>query len=337
MDERNSILFLGDVVPYKPFKYRNKYPTVINLECPITKDGNPVSGKINLNANENYLNNIFNNNLFCVNLSNNHILDYGKKGLESTLTELEKLKIKWFGLNDGSVDNCNPLITEKNKIKIAFYAAVCPSTSPVTEINNTIYLSILNVEKIINSIQEIKDLVQRIVIYIHWGVEESSYPSIEDIIIARRLIDAGADILIGSHAHAPQPIEKYKNGIIAYNLGNFIMPAMKDIPTYFNESGIPNGTYSKNLMVWNRISWGLLVDMNNLDFRIKKYIFIFNRIFELPFTTLDKYIQLNKYSYDISYELTVKKHLKKRTLYRRIHSFIIKPYIPNKLKNMLWK
>jgi hypothetical protein len=335
IENNNTILFLGDVVPYKPFKFRNTHQAVINLECPIISDGDPVTGKINLSAKENYLNNIFNTNLVCVSLGNNHILDYGKKGLKSTLTELEKIKIKWFGINSGYEDLCNPLIINLNKIRIAFFSVVCKSTSPVIELDNEIYLSLLNVEKIVNKILEIRKSVQRIVIYIHWGIEESSYPTKEDISIARKLIEAGADIIIGSHAHAPQPIEKYKNGIIAYNLGNFLMPEMKNIPTYFDEKGISHSTYSKKLMMWNRISWGLIINMDSLEYRVNKYIFLFNRIILIPFTPLDRYLELIHDPFKPSYLLTLKKHLKKRATYRKIIDYIYNPHIPKKLKRHL--
>ena len=125
---------------------------------------------------------------------------------------------------------------------------MCQSTSPVIELDNDIYLSLLNLDKLVNGIKEARKSVQKIVIYIHWGIEESSYPSKDDVLIARKLIQSGADIIIGSHAHAPQSIEKYKNGIIAYNLGNFLMPELKNVPTYYNDKGIPLSTYNKNLM-----------------------------------------------------------------------------------------
>ena len=136
MDKKNTVLFLGDVVPYKPFNFKNTHQTVINLECPIIESGNPVEGKINLKVKENYLKNIFNSNLLCVCLGNNHILDYGENGLESTLLELRKLEIKWFGLSSGSGDDYHPLIIEINNLKIAFISVVCQSTSPVIEIDN---------------------------------------------------------------------------------------------------------------------------------------------------------------------------------------------------------
>lgn len=335
MNKENSVLFLGDVVPFKPFRFKNNIKTVFNLECPITREGRPMQGKIILSVKENYLRNIFNDSLLCLCLGNNHILDYGKKGLESTLRELGKINTKWFGLNSGNQDNCTPLIIKLNKTEIAFFSVVCQSTSAIFEIENEIYLSRLNVDKIVKRIAEIRDSVQRIVIYIHWGIEESSYPSKEDILIARKLIEAGADIIIGSHAHAPQSIEKYKNGIIAYNLGNFLMPKMKNIPTYYNEKGIPLSSYTKNLMLWNRISWGLIIDMESMEYNIKKYIFLFNRIIELPFTPLDKYIRFNQDAFNASYESILIKHLKKRSLSRKIRDFIYQPHVPKKLKRLL--
>lgn len=61
------------------------------------------------------------------------------------------------------------------------------------------------------------------VVYVHWGKEYNSSPTDEQRELARKLIDAGADIVIGSHPHCLQPVEKYSHGIIFYSLGNFIM------------------------------------------------------------------------------------------------------------------
>ena len=331
MNKENSILFLGDVAPYKSFKFKNAYKTVINLECPIVKEGIPAKGKIILGTKDNYLKSIFNSNLIGVNVGNNHILDFGAKGVDSTIKALEKSGINYFGLNSDD-DNHNPLIIEFNKNKIAFISAICQSTSPLFEFDNVNYLSPLSLEDIINKVKKIRKLVQRVVVYIHWGIEESSYPAKEDILIARKLIDGGVDIVIGSHAHAPQPVEKYKTGIIAHNLGNFIMPDMKNVPSYFDENGIPQSAFTNRLMLWNRISWGLIIDMESLEFRIKKYIFIANRVIELPITPLDKYLKLNNSILDDSYEYIMQKHIKRREVQRKIIEFIYKPHIPQKLK-----
>ncbi len=334
MNKENSILFLGDVVPYKPFKFKNTHKTVINLECPITGEKGPSPGKIILSVKNSYLKSIFNSNLMAVNIGNNHILDFGAKGLESTINELEKSEINYFGLNNAGGNRYNPLIIEYNNDKIAFISAICKSTSPLFEFDNVNYLSPLSLDDIVNKVLKIRKLVQRIVVYIHWGIEESSYPAKEDVLIARKLIDEGVDIVIGSHAHSPQPVEKYKNGIIAHNLGNFIMPEMKNVPSYYDDKGVPHSAFTKKLLLWNRISWGLIIDMKSLEFRIKKYIFIGNRVIELPITPLDKYIKLDKNILNDSYELIMQKHINRREFQRKIIDFILNPHIPQKLK---WK
>ncbi|MBP9760262.1 MAG: AmmeMemoRadiSam system protein B [Candidatus Pacebacteria bacterium] len=61
-----------------------------------------------------------------------------------------------------------------------------------------------------------------VVVNIHWGVEYNIKPSTQEKELARALIDAGADVIIGHHPHVVQPVEVYKNGLIVYSLGNFI-------------------------------------------------------------------------------------------------------------------
>jgi poly-gamma-glutamate synthesis protein (capsule biosynthesis protein) len=335
MDKNKTLLFLGDVVPFKPFRFRNNLKTVINLECPIIKDGIPEGGKINLKVKENYLEDIFGDNLYCVNIGNNHILDYGKQGLDSTLIELSKLKTHIFGLNRTRDDLYNPLIVDYNSIRIAFISVVCMSTSPLLQLDDGLSLSVLDTDEILKKVSGIRASVQRIVVYIHWGTEESSYPEIKEILAARKLIDGGVDIVIGSHAHAPQPIERYNNGIIAYNLGNFIMPDLRNIPTYFTGSGEPQSTYNKSTMPWNRISWGLAIDMSSMDFKVMKYMFLNNRVIRLRITPFDRHLKLTKSLVTQTSGDIISRHIRRRALYRRIRDFIQNPHIPEKIKRIL--
>jgi poly-gamma-glutamate synthesis protein (capsule biosynthesis protein) len=330
MKKEDSILFLGDVAPYRPYGFSSECKTVINLECPIVRNGVRSRGKIILGARENHLKSIFGSSLLCVNLGNNHMLDYGKSGLDSTIGELEKSGIKYFGLNN--IDDNNPLVISFNNLKIALISAVCETTSPILEIDDISYLSPLKPEVIAGKIQAVKKLVDRVILYVHWGAEESSRPVRRDILTARSLTDAGADIIIGSHAHAPQPVEKYKNGIIAYNLGNFIMPEMKNIPSYFDENGIPGSFFTSRMMLWNRISWGIMVDMTTLEFRIRKFMFTRKRVVELLFTPLDRFIRMSGELPDDAYEIRFERHQRWREFQCRLSEFVFHPHIPQKLK-----
>lgn len=330
MNKENSILFLGDVAPYRPYRFNSDCRTVINLECPLARNDNPVTGKIILGTAENHLRSIFSSKLLCVNLGNNHILDYGKPGLDSTIQSLNRANIRYFGLNN--IEGNNPLLITFNECRIGFLSAVCETTSPVFVYEKINYLSALDVGTMIRKISEIRNTTDRIVVYLHWGEEESSLPTSRDLMVARKLIDAGADIIIGSHAHAPQPVERYRNGIIAHNLGNFIMPGMKDNPSYYDEKGNPGMYFSSRMMLWNRISWGIMIDMLTMEFRIRKFMFTGSRVVELPFTPYDKFLKLPKFQSDQDYSSLILKHQNSRKLQRRIVDFIFNPHIPQKLK-----
>lgn len=322
MNENNSLLFLGDVVPYKPFRFRNNLKTVINLECPITRKGKPISGKVNISVPENHLKETFGRNLLAVNLGNNHIMDYGLQGLFSTLKEIDETGTDYFGINFPDNESHNPLIVDFRGRKIAFLSIISEATSPLVEFDDFNYLTIPDECEVMRKVNAAKKQADRIVVYMHWGTADSSYPSRENIVEARNLIDAGVDLVVGTHAHAPQAVEKYKKGLIAYNLGNFIMPAFKNTPSFYDEEGNALSYYSKRLMIWNRISWGIVLDMETLEFSIKKFIFIADRIVELKNTPMDKYLELHPAVMSDKYTKLVWKHLKSRSLYRKVRDFI---------------
>jgi poly-gamma-glutamate synthesis protein (capsule biosynthesis protein) len=61
-----------------------------------------------------------------------------------------------------------------------------------------------------------------VIVSLHWGIEYAHQPQESQVRIAHDLIAAGADLVIGHHTHTPQPVERYRGGLIAYSLGNFV-------------------------------------------------------------------------------------------------------------------
>lgn len=320
--EENSILFLGEVIPYKPFRFNNHLKTVFNLECPISRSGKPVSGKFNIRVPENHLESTFGKNLLAVSLGNNHIMDYGLDGLFSTLKEIDDSGTDYFGINFPDNESHNPLIIDFRGKRIALMSIISESTSPLVEFDDFNYLTLMDKCEILRKINIARKHADRIIAYLHWGTTDSSLPVRESILEARGLIDSGIDVIIGTHAHAPQPVEKYGKGLIAYNLGNFIMPSFKNTPSFYDEDGNALSFYNKSLMPWNRISWGIVVDMETLSFSIKKYVFIANRIVEMRTTPMDKYLSLHPGALNEGYGRIISNHLKSRAFYRRVRELI---------------
>ena len=147
-------------------------------------------------------------NLFS--LANNHILDMGKEGLEETKEWLKKYGINFVGdLLSGSSDNLNSSFLRDNITFLAF---------------NQIFPFVIREEEIIKKVKTVKSLNPNnfLIVSLHWGEEYKLINSPVQQKLAHRLIEAGADLIIGHHPHVVQNIEKYQGKLIFYSLGNFI-------------------------------------------------------------------------------------------------------------------
>ncbi|MGM0613687.1 MAG: CapA family protein, partial [Bacteroidota bacterium] len=158
-------------------------------------------------------------NVSCVSLANNHIYDCKMSGLKATIGILDKLGIKHTGAG-WKKDHTDPVIVETKDAKIGFIAYVDKSTNPKTEYFPELFINYFEPEKVIEDVKGLKPKVDRIICSIHWGVDYSHYPIEEQRVIARKLVDAGVNIIMGHHPHTLQPFEIYKGNYIFYSLGS---------------------------------------------------------------------------------------------------------------------
>lgn len=157
-------------------------------------------------------------NIGCVSLANNHIFDCKMSGLKATIYLLEELGIHHTGAG-WKKEHIEPVVVEKDGVSIGFIAYVDKSTNPKTENYSELLINYFDVEKVIDDIKNLRNTVNKIICSVHWGNDYSFYPTIDQKNIAHKLIDAGADIIMGHHPHTLQPYERYKNGVIFYSLG----------------------------------------------------------------------------------------------------------------------
>ena len=143
-------------------------------------------------------------NFDILNIANNHTLDYGLNLKKDTKKNILDSNIKVIGEN---IDKYDVEIINIKESKIAF-------------IGIDIF-SINNFNEILTTIKITKQKSDYLILSIHWGIEFCLCPTIKQRKIAHMLIDNGVDIILGHHPHVLQGIEKYKNGIIIYSLGNF--------------------------------------------------------------------------------------------------------------------
>ncbi|WP_292729699.1 CapA family protein [Methanoculleus sp.] len=149
-------------------------------------------------------------------VANNHTLDRGREGFEKTLEGLETRGIAYIGGARGD-DPPGGLVVERNGIRLGFLGY----TSGRFRSPPGVTVSKLKRKAIINDIRALKDRCDHIVVSLHWGIENTYYPSPGQVRLAHALIDAGAALVLGHHSHTIQGLERYNNGLIAYSLGNF--------------------------------------------------------------------------------------------------------------------
>jgi len=215
--------FLGDVYLDKVYDIKFELNDFIfNLEYPLSCKGIPAQDKVNLCQEKSYIKKTFIHNPMAVCLSNNHIMDFGTEAFERTLHILEQQKILYFGVQKSLSNYYNPLILNIDNKKIALFGYVCPSSHP-SKVDDTGAIE-LQQEYIINDIHRYREKVDFIILQFHWGLEEIPFPKYNDVLLAHACIDAGADLIIGHHAHVIQSHEIYKNKHIFYGIGNFIFP-----------------------------------------------------------------------------------------------------------------
>ena len=139
-----------------------------------------------------------------VTTANNHIMDFADKGKEDTLAALDAI-----GLPHGS-EGQSQIVETPNGIKLGIYTAgndMRPDT------------------KLDQAVEAVKSLHEQgadyIICMFHWGQELYYSPNQNQTKLAHACVDAGADLIYGSHPHCLQPIEKYNEGLICYSLGNW--------------------------------------------------------------------------------------------------------------------
>ncbi|RDU24427.1 CapA family protein [Anaerosacchariphilus polymeriproducens] len=159
-----------------------------------------------------------------VTLANNHSLDFGVDALVDSFATLDQAGIKYVGAGD-SLERAKQLeIINAGGRKVGFLAAsrVIPEVSWNVENKTPGVFCTYDSTMLVNEIKESKKKCDYTVVYVHWGVERNNTPEEYQKQLAREYIDAGADIVIGSHPHVLQGIEYYNGKPIIYSLGNFI-------------------------------------------------------------------------------------------------------------------
>lgn len=269
------ITFIGDVFPKEPVELKVELPgtIVLNLEAPLTDHGLAYPGKINLRGSKKAFNTTFAGRDILATLANNHCMDFYEAGLNDTFTALDEAGVPYCGA--GTSDNgwLNPLVFEREGVKIALLAYADPSCSPVYASGGGPGAAPLSLDRVVADIERARGAgADKVVVAVHWGEEQVHLPSSRCVGLGRAFVDAGADVVVGHHAHCIQSYESYRGRPIMYGLGNCMFPPHRS-PSYFDADGRPTRVVNSRPAKRNRRSLALNWDPKTGEFRILPLFF----------------------------------------------------------------
>ena len=259
-----SVNFLtgGDVAPTRTdgigmfgdlaAKFRSADISFVNLENALSTKGELVRGKPFYHRGPpQCADGLKEAGLSCVNLANNHVLDFGEESLLETFESLDARGIPYFGAGLNLEQARQPTIIEQSGLRVGFlgYATTLPQGFAATDTRAGVNpLRVYTAYQQQKSVSELPGLVPKIVtwtepsdldglvehiksvaqevdllmVYVHWGT--SMYPAVHDFQreIGKAVIDAGAHAVFGGHQHVPSGIEFYKERPIVHSTGNLL-------------------------------------------------------------------------------------------------------------------
>lgn len=152
-------------------------------------------------------------------LSNNHIFDYGIKGVCDTINALNKSGIMYTGFGDNYEDSRKNLVVEKNGEKLCFIA-VCEHEYSYA-LNNRMGSRPFDEYDTMDDIRDAKKNADKVIVIYHGGKEHCRYPSPRLRKLCRSMVKNGANIVVCQHSHCIGCYEEFEGGHILYGQGNF--------------------------------------------------------------------------------------------------------------------
>lgn len=209
-----------------------------NLECAVTDNPLPIqkAGPV-LYTSSKSINSL--KGFTALSLANNHIRDCGNEGVMAAIETCKQLGIRTFGAGENIDEAREPIIIEKNGVKIGLMSFAEREFNAATSTRPGAYC--FDVYEDFDRIRDFRKSVDYLIILYHGGIEYFPYPSPELKRKCRKMAECGADFISCQHSHCIGTIEDYGGSVIIYGQGNSVFG------------------YRKGDISWNR---GLLVEIN---------------------------------------------------------------------------
>ncbi|MEN6449553.1 MAG: CapA family protein [Thermoguttaceae bacterium] len=247
-DDEVTLVFAGDVMfdggpghavmhgadPFAEFApiLRSADIAVCNLECVLARGGRQVPDKAFTFRGPTQAVPLLGQHFTAVSVANNHTGDWGPEAFSRQLDALSDAGIGCVGGGRSVAEARQPLILERNGLRIAILAYCGFPPRAFAAGKSTPGVAWMNESEMLEDIAAAREKHHADVVipYLHWGRELRSRPADWQRDLAHRLIDGGASAVIGAHPHVTQTIETYGGRPIVYSLGNFVFDYFPNDP-----------------------------------------------------------------------------------------------------------
>ena len=223
-----------------------------NLECAVGEAGEPVRKAYTFQAPPAAAEALEQVGFDVVSLANNHALDYGPEGLADMLPRLEAAGIRPVGAGANAAAARAPVIVEHNGVRVAFLAYVDVPVEGSTGFDTRSWsagpdapgIAWADEAQMTEDIRAAVPLADLVAVLLHFGLEGRVEVTAAQARTAHAAVEAGASLVIGAHAHVLQRVEEYGDGLIVYNLGNFVFDGFGQTSNYsaiFSATLTPDG------------------------------------------------------------------------------------------------
>lgn len=212
------------LLPFRPIAdtLHNADLRFCNLECPVSDRGHDRHHLYSFRADPRALAGLKEAGFEIVSQANNHAYDWGPEALVDTLARLRAEGIRPVGAGENALVAHYPAIMKVGSLRVAFLAYVNIDPQQATAQVDRPGVAWLDLPQVLADIRFARLLADLVIVSPHWGVEYAAKPARQQVEIAHQMIDAGADLIVGTHPHVVQPLESYRDRWIAYSLGNFV-------------------------------------------------------------------------------------------------------------------
>jgi poly-gamma-glutamate capsule biosynthesis protein CapA/YwtB (metallophosphatase superfamily) len=209
---------------------------VVNLETAVTTGGAPAAKTFVFRTPPSAFAALAAGGVDVASMANNHGMDYGEPGLRQSLAAAKQYRFPVIGIGLNDEQAYRPYRATVNGQRIAVIGATQVLDDELISAwtagpGKPGLASAKDVPRLLRAVRHARATFDTVVVFLHWGVELQQCPSADQRTLAKQLVTAGADVVVGGHAHRLQGAGRMGDALVGYGLGNFVWYGTSELST----------------------------------------------------------------------------------------------------------